>query len=457
MAVKTRDSSAGDWGWDGDELHPTRKASSTDIEQIRLMQAEVEVLAGPDIGTRANLAGGSLIVGSGPNSDLRLRDPEVSRRHLEIVAEPNGVQLTDLNSMNGTVFNGARVGRLLFQQDAMFTVGSTTLGLRVGSEPTEIPVSPRSQFGQAVGASVAMRHVFALLEHAAQTDVTVLLEGDSGTGKDILATSLHEESQRREGPFVVVDCAALPEALVESELFGHERGAFTGAVNSHAGAFEQASGGTLFLDEVGELVASVQPKLLRALENRSFRRVGGSRKITVDVRVVAATNRGLAGAVRSGLFRQDLYYRLSVLKVRVPPLTERRRDIPALAELFLRRLRGSADVVPPELIELLASYAWPGNARELRNVIERFATFNTADPNLLFDQPQGAASDSMGLNTASLMGLPYHEAKRELLDVYHRSVLPKIVERAGSVPAAATHLGLPKASLYRMLKQLKTE
>ena len=448
-----------EWGWDSDDSRTTRAASTADLHKLEVTRAELEVLSGPDAGTRTALGPGGLIVGSGPNSDLRLHDEQVSRRHLELVAEPRGVRVVDLGSTNGTIFGGARLERVLFFQDAMLTVGGTSLALRLSAEPLELMLSPRRQFGQAVGLSSAMRHVFSLLEQAAGSDVTVLLEGDSGTGKDVLATSLHEESGRRDGPFVVVDCAALPENLVESELFGHERGAFTGAVQAHAGAFEQAHGGTLFLDEVGELTAAVQPKLLRALENRSFRRVGGNRKIDVDVRVVAATNRGLAEAVRAGTFRQDLFYRLSVLKVHVPPLADRPEDIPALAELFLRRVLGQQEAtIPPELSELLSSYNWPGNARELRNVVERFATFKRADPALLFDNsPRARETTEPMLNADALSRLPYHEAKRELIDAYHRGVLPQVIERAGSVAAAAEVLGLPKASLYRMLRQMKED
>lgn len=447
-----------EWGWDSDDSRTARAVSVADLHKLEVTRAEVEVLSGPDTGTRVELGPGGLLVGSGPNSDLRLHDEQVSRRHLELAAEPRGVRVVDLGSTNGTLFGGARLERALFFQDAILTVGGTSLALRIGAQPLELMLSPRRRFGQAVGSSSAMRHVFALLEQAANSDVTVLLEGDSGTGKDVLAASLHDESGRHDGPFVVVDCAALPDNLVESELFGHERGAFTGAVHAHAGAFEQAHGGTLFLDEVGELTAAAQPKLLRALENRSFRRVGGNRKIDVDVRIVAATNRGLAEAVRSGRFRQDLYYRLSVLKVRVPPLADRPEDIPALAELFLQRVRGPKETtIPPELAELLSSYDWPGNARELRNVVERFATFNRADPTLLFDnRPPASASISM-LNADSLERLPYHEAKRELIEAYHRDVLPRVIERAGSVIAAATVLGLPKASLYRMLRQMKED
>lgn len=451
-------SEGSDWGWEGDEAQPTRAQPLEGQRRLAIVRAEVAVLSGDDTGASAQLGPSGLIVGSGPNSDLRLRDEKVSRRHLELWAEPRGVRVVDLLSTNGTVFCGARLERALIIRDAVLTVGDTPLALRISADPLELMLSGRREFGQAVGSSNPMRHVFALLEQAAASDGTVLFEGDSGTGKDVLATSLHEESRRRDAPFVVVDCAALPDNLAESELFGHEQGAFTGAVRAHAGAFEQANGGTLFLDEVGELTTAAQRKLLRALENRSFRRVGGSRTIEVDLRVIAATNRGLAEAVRAGTFRRDLYYRLSVLKVHVPPLAERPEDIPALAELFLRRLRrDQAASIPPELAQLLSSYSWPGNVRELRNVIERFATFNRADPALLFDRDAEGEPSTGLLSAERLSYLPYHEAKRELLEAYHRVVLPQVIHRAGSVTAGAEVLGLPKASLYRMLRQRKED
>jgi transcriptional regulator with GAF, ATPase, and Fis domain len=447
-----------DWGWEGDDPRTTQAADLSDLHQLELARAQVEVLSGPDAGARSELGPAGMVIGSGKACDLRLSDKQVSRRHVELRPETRGVRVTDLGSLNGSYLGAARIDSALLLADAVLALGSATLAVRIAPEPMRLLLSPRRQFGRAVGASESMRHVFALLEQAAQSDVTVLLEGDSGTGKDVLAVSLHEESARADGPLVVVDCAALPENLVESELFGHERGAFTGAVNARAGAFEQAHGGTLFLDEVGELPVTAQPKLLRALENRSFRRVGGGKSIDVDVRVVAATNRGLAEEVRAGNFRQDLYYRLSVVKVRVPPLSERKEDIPLLAELFLRRARPDGGALPGELLQLLSSYAWPGNARELRNVIDRFATFNRADPALLFDRPSvERPSDSGWIPKERLLRLPYHEANRELVEAYHRAILPELIEQAGSVAGAAERLELPKASLYRMLRQMKAD
>ena len=434
----------------------TKRAAEGGERRVRLKGATVQVAAGPDAGLQATIGPAGLVVGTGAGCDLRLSDKVVSRRHLEVSAEPDGVRLVDRGSRNGTYLGGARVHEIVVAQDARVVLGETTLLVKLTSEPLDVAVSSRTSFGGALARSASMRHVFDLLERAARTDVTVLLEGESGTGKEVLAHALHAESQRREGPFVVVDCGAIPESLVESELFGHERGAFTGALAARAGAFEQANEGTLFLDEIGELPLDAQPKLLRALESRSFRRVGGNQTVRVDVRVVAATNRKLREAVRKKEFREDLFYRLAVVHVTVPRLADRQDDIVPLAESFLRRATGDPTAtIPPELAALLGSYPWPGNARELRNVVERFSTFGRADARVLFGEPP---PDDAGahLDVAALDGLPYHEAKQRLVDAFHRAVLPRAVERAGgSVPRAAEQLGLPKASLYRMLQQLR--
>jgi transcriptional regulator with PAS, ATPase and Fis domain len=442
-----------------DEELSTRSASLDEVHRVRLTGARVEVTGGPDAGLAVELGGAGVIIGSGASCELRLRDKLVSRRHLELLAEANGVRVRDLDSLNGTFFSGARVESLLLDRDAVLIVGDTSLALRFSDRPLDLPVSPRTRFGDAIAHSAALRHVISLLEKAAKGDVTVLLEGDSGTGKDVLAHALHQESARKDGPFVVVDCGAIPENLVESELFGHERGAFTGAVAARSGAFEQADGGTLFLDEVGELPLEAQPKLLRALESRSFRRVGGAQTLKVDVRVVAATNRRLREAVRRREFREDLFYRLAVVYVAVPRLSERPDDVLPLAESFLRRATGdAAATVPADLARLLVAYPWPGNARELRNVVERFATFDRTDEGLLFGNAgppstRGAPSPFAGLETLS-----YHEAKRRLIESFHREVLPRVVDRAGgSVQRAAEALGIPRASLYRMLQPLRDD
>ena len=438
----------------------TRAASLDELHLLVVRGAELAVVEGPDAGLRARADGGVSLVGTGQACDLRLSDTLVSRKHLEVHGEARGVRIIDRGSRNGTFFHGARVADMLITESAELTLGGTKLLVRVDGVPVELPFSRRTTFGSAVAHSEAMRHVFRVLELAAAKDVTVLLEGESGTGKEVLATAIHQESARRDGPFVIVDCGAIAPNLVESELFGHERGAFTGAVATHHGAFERAHGGTIFLDEIGELPLEAQPKLLRALEARAIRRVGGKDTVAFDVRVVAATNRRLKEAVRCKEFRQDLFYRLAVVHVVVPRLADRREDVPPLAERFLRQATADPTATLSEdLTRLLSAYGWPGNVRELRNVIERFATFRENDPALLFGRhsdPGGAPGASFDLE--SVAHLPYPEAKQRLLDAYHRAVIPRVVaEAGGSVPKAAEKLGMSRTNLYRVLQELGTD
>jgi transcriptional regulator with PAS, ATPase and Fis domain len=308
------------------------------------------------------------------------------------------------------------------------------------------------EFGAAIGVSPAMRHLFAVLERAAQSDVTVLLEGESGVGKEVLARAIHTRSQRAGGPFVTVDCGAIPSSLIESELFGHERGAFTGATHARSGVFEQADGGTIFLDEIGELPLDLQPKLLRAIEAREVRPVGANAARAVDVRIVAATNRRLAEAAASGEFRRDLFYRLAVARIVVPPLRERREDILPLARSFVRAAtRDACAELPADFAALLGSYAWPGNVRELRNVVERWALLGVRDARTLFDEAGKVTAGEL----EDLSHLPYHEARRVVLERFERQYLPKVLSDAGGVVArAAAHAQVARPSFYRMLERL---
>jgi DNA-binding NtrC family response regulator len=434
----------------------TRAASLDEIHHLVVRGAEIIVTEGSDAGLRASMAGGSVLVGTGVSCDLRLADPLVSRRHLEVHGEARGVRIVDRGSRNGTFFFGARVSDLLVTEDAELRIGGTRLQIKIARDPVKLPFSPRTRFGAAVAHSEAMRHVFRILELAAAKNVTVLLEGESGTGKEILATALHEESARCDGPFVILDCGAIAPSLIESELFGHERGAFTGAVAAHVGAFERARGGTIFLDEIGELPLDAQPKLLRAIESRTIRRVGGKESIAFDARVIAATNRPLKEAVRCKEFRQDLFYRLAVVHVVVPRLSERRDDIRLLADRFLKVATcDEAAKVDDELARLLTAYAWPGNVRELRNVMDRFATFQRADPALLFDRLTETRGTAASIDLDGLARLPYAEAKRRLIDAYHHAVIPRLLEEAGgAVPKAAELLGMSRTNLYRILQDL---
>jgi transcriptional regulator with PAS, ATPase and Fis domain len=420
------------------------------LQALRVRAATVEVVAGPDRGRRVRIDRPTFVVGTGDGADLRLSDAKVSREHLRISLTEAGLEVRDDGSRNGTRIGSIRVARAILTADTAIEIGKTSLLVQLDVESTDLPMSGRSEFGGAFGVSQGMRHVFALLERAAPSDVTILLEGESGVGKEVLARAIHGMSQRAHEPFVALDCGAIPPGLIEAELFGHERGAFTGANQSRVGIFEQAERGTVFLDEIGELPLDMQPKLLRVIEQREVRPVGGRLPRPINVRIVAATNRKLGEASTRGEFRTDLFYRLAVARVTVPPLRDRHDDIAPLALMFLRHaLRDPSAELPAELASMVTSYDWPGNVRELRNVIERWAVLGVRDAGTLFD------SELVQIpGRADLAELPYHEARRIVLDEFERAYVPKVLERAGGVVTRAAELAeVARPSFYRMLER----
>ncbi len=416
--------------------------------------AKIVVAQGPDTGRSATIDTPTFIIGTGQAADMRLADPAVSREHVRISLLPNGVRVRDEGSKNGTWLGGVRITDVLLTSDTSLVVGaSTTVAITIDAADIELTLSPHDRFGEAIGGSPVMRNLFATLEKVAPTELTVLLEGESGTGKDVLSRAIHSKSARAGQPLVVVDCGAIPPTLVESELFGHERGAFTGADQARRGVFEEANGGTLFLDEVGELPVEMQPKLLRALEAREVRPIGARSARPIDVRVVAATSRRLAEAARTGEFRSDLFYRLAVARVTVPPLRDRKEDVVPIARAMLRSLRRDPLVeIPPDLASMLEAYSWPGNVRELRNVVERWAALGRLD-RTMFDPIQAANSAE-----DDLAHLPYHEARKIVLDRFEEKYLPRVLERANGVMARAAELAeVARPSFYRMMERIKKE
>jgi transcriptional regulator with GAF, ATPase, and Fis domain len=343
---------------------------------LSLSRCSLLVLSGEQKGTQCVLDGDLLRIGKNEANHLVLTDTTVSRDHCEITRDPKGYLLRDLGSTNGTLLDGAEIREGYLRPGALICVGRIELQIRTYAERLELLPSEHQHFDRMVGSELAMREIFGLLERVSTTDATLLIGGETGTGKDVLARSVHSRSKRKHGPFVAVDCGALVSSLIESELFGHEKGAFTGAAERRQGAFELAHRGTLFLDEIGELPLDMQPKLLRALETRRIRRVGGSAEIAVDLRVIAASNRNLLQEIERGKFRQDLYFRLAVVPLDIPPLRQRRGDIALLARELLDRLASDHGLrSTPQLGEAaltaLAAHDWPGNVRELRNVLER--------------------------------------------------------------------------------------
>jgi transcriptional regulator with GAF, ATPase, and Fis domain len=421
------------------------------IAQVPIRAVSLEVVEGPDRRPPIRIAQPVFVVGTGESADLRLTDSTVSREHLRLHLTDDGLTIHDGGSRNGTWVGGLRIESALVVSDVRLTLGATTIVIRVEAAATELEVSASSRFGDALGVSPAMRYVFALLERASVTELTVLLEGESGVGKEVLAHAIHRSSTRGQAPFVPVDCGAIPASLLESELFGHVRGAFTGASVDRQGLFLEANGGTLFLDEIGELPLDLQPKLLRALEQREIRPVGSNRTVPIDVRVVAATNRGLHAAVERGEFREDLLYRLSVVRVVVPPLRDRREDILPLAKRFLAKM-GYAGDLPRDVEGMLFAYAWPGNVRELSNVVQRFAALGARDRETLLASPSRADAS---LVPADALDAPYHEARQRVIESFERAYVEHVLARTdGVIVRAAEQSGMARASFYRMLERL---
>jgi transcriptional regulator with PAS, ATPase and Fis domain len=426
---------------------------TTDARQtaLRVRSAKLVITKGADAGRTATIDQPTFVIGTGQSADVRLGDPAVSREHVRVSLLANGVRVRDEGSKNGTWLGGVRIRDVILSTDASIVLGGTTIAITIEAESIELQLSPNDRFGDAIGASAVMRNLFAMLEKVAPTELTVLLEGESGTGKDVLARALHARSARAAEQLVVVDCGAIPPTLVESELFGHERGAFTGADHARKGVFEEANGGTLFLDEVGELPVEMQPKLLRALEAREVKPIGARAPKPIDVRIVAATSRRLAEAARTGEFRSDLFYRLAVARVTVPPLRDRPEDVLPIARVMLRTLRSDPTAeIPPDLASMLEAYDWPGNVRELRNVVERWAALGRLD-RTMFDplEAQKTAEDDLAT-------LPYHEARKIILDRFEERYLPRVLARANGVVSRAAELAqVARPSFYRMLERIR--
>ncbi|MBU1431441.1 sigma 54-interacting transcriptional regulator [Myxococcota bacterium] len=325
----------------------------------------------------------TITIGAMEDNDLTLRDETVSRYHCRISQEGNAYVLQDLNSTNGSFIDKVRIKEAYLTPGCVLSLGKTKIRFQSVDEQVHIRPLKDERFGEIIGTNVRMRELFGILEKIAPSDATVIIEGETGTGKEVVARTIHEKSLRAKQPFIIFDCSAVPENLIESELFGHEKGSFTGAIMARPGLFEMAHNGTIFLDELGELSVDLQPKLLRVLETREVRRVGGTRSVKVNVRVVAATNRKLEEEVKAGRFRQDLYYRLSVVRIFLPSLRERPEDIPLLVRHFLRQGRFNRDVdgqmkvkgLSIDTLNHLLPYPWPGNVRELLNVMERACSF----------------------------------------------------------------------------------
>ncbi|HEX5037363.1 MAG TPA: sigma 54-interacting transcriptional regulator [bacterium] len=405
-------------------------------------------------------------LGKKEDNDLVLDEKTVSRNHAEIVQTEDSYILKDLGSTNGTYLNDIRVKEAYLSPGDIVRLGTARIEFIAFDEKVQIEPSTRQEFGGLLGRSRRMRQIFSLLEKISPTNATVLIEGETGTGKDLVARAIHQNSPRKAKPFVVFDCSAVAQNLIESELFGHVKGSFTGAVATRKGAFEEANGGTIFLDEIGELSLDLQPKLLRALEQREVKKVGANESQPIDVRVVCATNRNLKKEVSENRFRQDLYYRLSVVKINLPPLRERPDDIPFLIEKLLASGRFNVDSegklkvtrVDDDALKMLTRYQWPGNVREMVNILERMVPMvdgnvvSGKDVGFIFEEMEREeeATERMSVD----MGLPFKEAKQKVVESFEKDYLAALLRRNNyNISKTAREAGIDRKHIRNLLKK----
>jgi len=400
------------------------------------------------------LEGERIRVGSHPSNEVLLTDRLVSRFHCVLSLDRGSWTVADTDSLNGTLLSGVRIrDAILPPGECEIAIGDSLLRIAQLSPEKTTRVPELSSFGELRGRTLTMRQVFSVLERVAASDVTVLVNGESGTGKELVASELVKRGPRRGRPFLTVDCGSISPTLIESELFGHAKGAFTGADRTRIGAFEAADRGTIFLDEIGEMPLEMQPKLLRALENREIRRAGENESRKVDVRVIAATHRNLEREVNRGTFREDLYFRLSVFTVRLPPLRERTEDIPDLVRTLLERMGCTENerLFTPQIYAQLARQDWPGNVRELRNYIERAVVLQDA-----VEASRSAYTDRAPASAAASVSIdsPFKTAKEQLISDFERSYLEQLMAWAGgNVSRASRKAKLDRMYLHRLLQR----
>jgi DNA-binding NtrC family response regulator len=431
---------------------------------VRLTQCKLVVIKGAQRGREYNISGDVIRIGKVDENDLVLPEETVSRLHCEILRDSKGYLLRDLRSTNGTFLDGAEIREAYIRAGSLITVGTVQLKFQPFEEQIDLLPSEKSSLGELVGQSLRMREIFGLIERIAPTEATVLLEGETGTGKDLIARTIHALSRRKAAPFLVVDCGAVSSTLIESELFGHEKGAFTGAQATRQGAFELAHGGTIFLDELGELSLDLQPKLLRVLEQREIRRVGGNRTMKVDLRIIAATKQDLKREVQKGKFREDLYFRLAVVPITMPALRDRKEDLPLIARAIMQRLAEATGQPLREVDEAtmssLLAHDWPGNIRELRNVLERGVYLQPPggrDSMRLVALPGAGEGHSASATEAQPPfdgSLSYRANKERWEDDFEKRYLKWLMQRSqGNISRAAREADMDRKYLHKLLKK----
>ena len=442
--------------------HQTALVQSHDLHAAdgALVRATATVIEGPDLGLAFPLSGRTIRVGKSRDCDIVLTDRAVSKVHLEVTLEGSSVRLKDQGSTNGTFIGKTRVIESLVPAGTVVSIGRTRLHLRPDDAPLMLTPSTADHFGELFGTSVAMRQIFAVLEKVAGRDVNVMVDGETGTGKELAARALHDHSGRSSGPMIVLDCSAVAPELVESQLFGHRRGAFTGAMQDRPGVFESARGGTLFLDELDSLPLDLQPKLLRVVETRQVVRLGEFETRPIDVRLVAACGRSPEEAVGRGELRRDLYFRLAVVRLTMPRLRDRLEDLPLLLRKLLERIGGQEVVIEDgPVMERLRQHPWQGNVRELRNVLERALLLAPAHATSLSQLPlrlspvMAGGDPAAGLPEIDLR-LPYKEAKEAAVSAFEGRYLKAALARNGAnLSKTARDVGLTRHHLRKLLRQ----
>jgi len=415
------------------------------------LKGKLLVLSSASRGKEFIIAKDEVVIGSAAANDFVLSDDTVSKKHFRIERKEKEFIISDLDSTNGTILNGNNIKVAGLKPNSIIQAGESYIQFLVYDEnEAQFGVAPseNENFGSVVGKAYEMRKIFGILEKVSQTNVTIVLEGATGTGKDLVARAVHGASRRSNKPFIVVDCTAISPNLFESELFGHEKGAFTGADGQRKGLMEAANGGTLFFDELGELPIEQQPKLLRAIESRQIKRVGGNDGIPIDIRIIAATNRSLEEEVKKGNFREDLYFRLSVVKLKIPDLKERPDDIPLIINEFLK---DSGKKLSDDALNLLKYYSWPGNIRELKNVIERAVAFSETETIeardiMTLQQMTSSPDDGVGSDVSAFTG--------RSLEAIEKIAIEKTLEACGgNKTKAAKILGIAYSTLYEKIKK----
>ena len=411
-----------------------------------------------DKGKTHRLDSGSAMIGSGSDCELQLSDKSVSRQHVKLSVQDDGVFVEDMGSTNGTLYLEQQIDKLVIKTGARLDLGRCALDILPMIDSESMPVTTQDHYHELLGSSLVMRKVYSILEMLEESEAPVLIEGETGTGKELVASALHNKSCRAEKPFIIIDCGNVPAELMESELFGHRKGSFTGAISDRSGAFESADGGTIFLDEIGEMPVELQPKLLRVLETGQVKRIGDSVHKAINVRIVAATHRNLMKLIDENKFREDLYYRLAVIRVQLPPLRARREDILILARALADKIsKGKPYKMPKAAEEFFMRYEWPGNVRELRNVVHRILTLGmyglATRPDVPKRVAENAADDADAFGQGDVSGL-YREARDRAIRSFEGAYLKDLVTKAKSnISEAARLAGMDRKQLRTLLKK----